>query len=301
MRKKFMKTVIGLGAVALLAVGLAACGNDEGKDKADTEKSVAESVDYQIVGIDPGAAIMTTTEKVIEEYGLTDWTVVSGSGATMTAALKRAYDKKEPIVVIGWTPHWKFAEFDLNFLDDPKGLYGGVEQIRTIARLGLADDLPEAHQILSQFKWTEEDMNEVMQAIYKGEKEQIAAQNWIDANPDMVAEWTAGVDQVDGDKIKLVYVAWDSEIASHNVMKIVLEDMGYKVNLMQVESGPMWTAVADGSADASLAAWLPLTAKAYADKFEGQYEELGINMEGAKVGLVVPQYMGIDSIEDLKN
>lgn len=301
MKMKFVKNVIGLGAVALLAVGLAACGNDEGKDKADAEKSVAESLDYQIVGIDPGAAIMTTTEKAIEEYELTGMKVISGSGATMTAALKRAYDKEEPIVVIGWTPHWKFAEFDLKFLEDPKKLYGGAEQIQSIGRLGLADDLPEAHQIISRFKWTEEDMNEVMKAIYDGEKEQIAAQNWIDANTDKVAEWTADVAKVDGDKIKLVYVAWDSEIASHNVMKLVLEDMGYQVNLMQVESGPMWTAVADGSADTSLAAWLPLTAKAYADKFEGQYEELGVSVEGVKVGLVVPQYMDIDSIEDLKN
>ena len=45
---------------------------------------------------------------------------------------------------------------------------------------------------------------------------------------------------MDGDKIKLAYVAWDSEIASHNVMKIVLEDMGYNVTLTQVEAGPMY-------------------------------------------------------------
>lgn len=297
---RLSKKVFGLVATALLAIGLAACGNNDEKAKTGTEKSVGVSLDHQIIGIDPGAAIMTTTEKAIEEYGLTDWNLVSGSGATMTAALKKAYDKEQPIIVIGWTPHWKFAEFDLKFLEDPLGLYGGEEQIRTLGRLGLSDDLPEAHQILSRFKWTEEDMSEVMRAIQEGEREEVAAQNWIDANEEKVAEWTAGVDKVDGDKIKLVYVAWDSEIASHNVMKLVLEDMGHNVTLMQVEAGPLWTAIADGSADATLAAWLPLTAKVYADKFEGQFEELGVNMEGVKVGLVVPQYMDIDSIEDLR-
>ncbi len=294
------KKIAGLGAIVLLSVGLAACGNDDGKDKTGTEKSVGESLDYKITGIDPGAGIMEATEKAIEEYELTDWELVTGSGAAMTASLKKAYDKEQPIVITGWTPHWKFTEFDLKFLEDPKGVYGGEEQIRTIGRLGLADDMPEAHKILSQFKWTEADMGEIMIAIQKGEKEEVAARNWIDANEDKVAEWTAGVDKVDGDKIKLVYAAWDSEIASHNVMKIVLEDMGFKVTLMQVEIGPLWTAVADGSADASLAAWLPITAKSYADKFEGQYEELGVNMEGVKVGLVVPSYMDIKSIEDLK-
>ena len=297
---KLSKKVLGLGAIALLAVGLAACGNDDGKAGSDTEKSVGESLNYKITGIDPGAGIMEATEKAIEEYDLKEWDLVSGSSAAMTAALKKAYDKEAPIVVTGWTPHWKFAKYDLKYLEDPKGVYGGEEQIRTIGRTGLQADLPEAYQILSNFNWSEADMGEVMIAIQEGEKEVVAAQNWIDANADKVAAWTEGVEKVDGDKIKLAYVAWDSEIASHNVMKLVLEDMGYNVTLTQVEAGPLWTAVADGSADASLAAWLPVTHKTYADKFEGKFEELGINMEGVKIGLVVPQYMDITSIEDLK-
>ena len=302
------KKVLGLGTAALLALGLAACGSDDkgnNESSSDPENtsgssSVGESVKYKITGIDPGAGIMQATEQAIEEYDLKDWDVTSGSSAAMTAALKKAYDKEEPIIVTGWTPHWKFAKFDLKYLEDPKGVYGGEEQIRTIGRAGLKEDLPEAHQILSNFNWTEEDMGAVMVAIQEGEKEEQAAQNWIDENADKVAEWTEGVEKVDGDKINLAYVAWDSEIASHNVMKLVLEDMGYNVTLTQVEAGPLWTAVADGSADASLAAWLPITHKNYADKFEGQFEELGVNMEGVKIGLVVPTYMDIDSIEDLK-
>lgn len=297
---KLTKKVLGLGAVALLAVGLAACGNDNNEAGGDSTKTVGESVDYKITGIDPGAGIMEATEKVLVEYDLKDWDLTTGSSAAMTASLKKAYDKEQPIIVTGWTPHWKFAKYDLKYLEDPKGVYGGEEQIRTIGRLGLEDDMPEAHKILSQFNWTEEDMGEIMIAIQEGEKEDAAAQNWVDANEAKVADWTNGVEKVDGDKIKLAYVAWDSEIASHNVMKIVLEDMGYKVTLTQVEAGPLWTAVADGSADASLAAWMPLTHKTYADKFEGKFEELGVNMEGVKVGLVVPKYMDISSIEDLK-
>ena len=297
---KLSKKVLGLGAVALLAVGLAACGSDKNEADGDSTKTVGESVDYKITGIDPGAGIMEATEKVLTEYDLTDWDLTTGSSAAMTASLKKAYDKEQPIIVTGWTPHWKFAKYDLKYLEDPKGVYGGEEQIRTIGRIGLAEDLPEAHQILSKFNWTEEDMGEIMVAIQEGEKEDAAAQKWVEANEEKVAVWTEGVEKVDGDKIKLAYVAWDSEIASHNVMKIVLEDMGYKVTLTQVEAGPLWTAVADGSADASLAAWMPLTHKTYADKFEGKFEELGVNMEGVKVGLVVPKYMDIDSIEDLK-
>ncbi|QTD43537.1 glycine betaine ABC transporter substrate-binding protein [Sporosarcina sp. Te-1] len=302
MTKKFL----GLGAAALLALGLAACGNeDDNKGKKEetnggSATSVGESVDYKITGIDPGAGIMEATDKALEEYDLDKWTVTTGSGAAMTAALKKAYDKEEPIIVTGWTPHWKFAKFDLKYLEDPKGVYGGEEQIHTIARKGLKEDLPEAYEILSNFHWTEDDMGSVMVAIQDGTKEADAARDWVDANADKISEWTEGVDPVDGDKINLAYVAWDSEIASHNVMKLVLEDMGYNVTLTQVEAGPLWTAIADGSADATLAAWLPVTHKTYADKFEGKFDDLGISMEGVKIGLVVPAYMDIDSIEDLK-
>lgn len=300
---KIKKKVLGLGAVALLAVGLAACGSADDKDKdtsGSSTEAVGESVDYKITGIDPGAGIMGKTEEALVDYELDEWTLTTGSGSAMTAALKRAYDNEEPIIVTGWTPHWKFAEFNLKYLDDPKGTYGGEEEIHSIGRTGLANDLPEAHTILSNFNWSEADMGEVMIAMQNGENEVDAAQTWIDANAEKVAEWTDGVEAVDGDKIKLAYVAWDSEIASHNVMKIVLEDVGYDVTLTQVEAGPMWTAIADGSADATLAAWLPVTHSTYAEKFDGDFEDLGINMEGVKIGLVVPEYMDIDSIEDLK-
>lgn len=299
-----LKKWTGLGAAALLTLGLAACGNDNTSD-GDSEngtsaESVGESVDYKITGIDPGAGIMQATESAIEEYELENWDLVSGSGAAMTAALKRAYDKEEPIIVTGWNPHWKFSSFDLKYLEDPKGIYGGAEEIHTIGRLGLAEDHPDAHKILSQFNWKDEDMGAVMVEIEEGEDAEVAAQNWIDANEEKVAEWTEGANQVDGDEIQLVYVAWDSTIASTNVMKLVLEDMGYNVTISQVEAGPMWTAVADGSADALLAGWLPVTHQSYAEKFDGQYEDLGISMENVKIGLVVPTYMDIDSIEDLK-
>lgn len=292
------KKIVGIGAVAALSIGLAACGND--KASSSKNETVGDSVKYKITGIDPGAGIMTATEKALKEYKLDDWELVTGSSAAMTAALKKAYDKKEPIIFTGWNPHWMFAKYDLKYLDDPKGVYGEAEEIHTIARKGLKEDHSNAYKVLSQFKWSEDDMGEVMLDIQEGSKPEDAAAKWVKDNPDKVAEWTKGVDKVKGEKIKLTYVAWDSEIASTNVMGKVLEDLGFKVTLTQVEAGPMWTAIADGSADASLAAWLPLTHKTYAEKFDGKYEDIGTSMTGVKIGLTVPKYMDIDSIEDLK-
>ncbi|WP_100401892.1 glycine betaine ABC transporter substrate-binding protein [Bacillus sp. FJAT-42315] len=300
-----IKKIIGFSSAAILAMGLAGCNSetevkDGNSENSGNSTSVGESLDYKITGIDPGAGIMEATDRAIKDYKLDDWSVISGSSAAMTAALKKAYDKQEPIIVTGWNPHWMFSEYDLKYLEDPKGSYGGAEEIHSIGRVGLKEDMPQAYQVLQQFKWEDADMGAVMVDIQKGDKPEEAAAKWVEANKDKVDAWTKGVEKVKGDEIEFVYVAWDSAMASHYVMKKVLEDVGYKVKLTQVEAGPMWTAVADGSADAMLSAWLPVTHKTYVEKYEGKFEDIGVSMENVKIGLTVPTYMDIDSIEDLK-
>ncbi|WP_287124705.1 glycine betaine ABC transporter substrate-binding protein [Chromohalobacter sp.] len=149
----------------------------------------ADDFDNKITGIDPGAGIMRLTDKVIEEYDL-DLNLQSGSGATMTAALKSAIANDEEIAVTGWTPHWMFARWDLKYLDDPKNVYGGAEQIHTIVRQGLEEDMPEAYAILDAFEWTAEDMGEVM--LMNQEEDSAPYENakqWVEDNQDLVQEW----------------------------------------------------------------------------------------------------------------
>ncbi|KJD43800.1 hypothetical protein QD47_20385 [Paenibacillus terrae] len=62
----------------------------------------------------------------------------------------------------------------------------------------------------------------------------------------------------------------------------------------------MWTGVAGGSVDATAAAWLPLTHADYWAKDKAQVDDIGTSMTGVMSGLVVPSYVPIDSIEDLK-
>ena len=79
----------------------------------------------------------------MKDYGLKDWNVVTASSAAMTATLKKSYDRKKPIIVTGWTPHWMFSRYKLKFLDDPK-TYGTAEQIHTITRTGFSKEQPNA-------------------------------------------------------------------------------------------------------------------------------------------------------------
>ncbi|BCB08906.1 hypothetical protein HHSLTHF2_27960 [Vreelandella venusta] len=149
----------------------------------------ADSFNGEIIGIDPGAGLMALTEEVVDTYDL-ELRLRSGSGATMTAALSSAINNEEDVVVTGWTPHWMFARFDLKYLDDPENVYGGAEQIHTVVRQGLKDDMPEAYAILDAFEWTPEQMGEVMLMNQEdGSDPYENAKQWVEDNQDVVEQW----------------------------------------------------------------------------------------------------------------
>jgi glycine betaine/proline transport system substrate-binding protein len=149
-----------------------------------------DKFDEQIVGIDTGAGIMKTTNKAIEEYGL-DLSLKASSGPVMTATLKDAIDKEEWVVVTGWKPHWKFARWDLKFLEDPKKLYGAVENTWAVGRTGFREDFPEVTAFLENFTLTDSQLGGVMGLIADSEKEAYqVAKEWVHDHPDLVEEWT---------------------------------------------------------------------------------------------------------------
>lgn len=288
----------GIVTFSLIALTFVGCSSKSGEVKKTDDKSMEKQLNYKITGIDAGAGVVQAAEKAVKDYKL-DYKVQTSSGAAMTQALSDAIKNKEPIIITGWSPHWMFSKYDLKYLKDPKGSFGGDENINTIARLGLKKDKPDAYKILDQFFWTDKDMEDVLLKVNKGEDVKKVAKQWITDNKDKVSKWTAGTKKVNGGEVKLAYVSWDTEIASTNVIALVLEDMGYKVRLTQVESGPMWASVATGDVDAIVAAWLPGTHAKYMADYKGKVEDLGPNLKGAKIGLVVPKYMNINSIEDL--
>lgn len=155
-----------------------------------TKDSVADKFENRIVGIDPGAGIMSKTQQAIKDYNLPEKLVV-GSGATMTAALSNAIRQHKPIVVTGWTPHWMWARWDLKYLKDPKVTYGEPENIDTLVRKGLKTDMPVAYGILNNFQWTGNEMGAVMAADREDDTDpKQNAADWVKAHPTLVAKWT---------------------------------------------------------------------------------------------------------------
>ncbi|MFD1032489.1 glycine betaine ABC transporter substrate-binding protein [Metaplanococcus flavidus] len=285
---------------------LAACGDDE---EASTDEGTAgdsgevnygEEMDYKITGIEPGAGVVAASEAATEEYeSLEGWEVVTSSSGAMATELGAAIDNEEPIIVSGWSPHWKFQKYDLKYLEDPKGVFGDEETINTMVRQGLEEENPEAYTILDQFNWESADIESIMLEVSNGTAVEDAAAAWIEENSDRVAEWTDGTEAVDGTEIELAYVEWDTEVASTTVVGQVLEAQGFDVKLTPLDNAVMWSAVAGGEADGMVAAWLPGTHATQFEEYGEDVVNLGENLVGAKIGFVVPSYMDIDSIEDL--
>ncbi|MEG0258981.1 MAG: glycine betaine ABC transporter substrate-binding protein [Lysinibacillus sp.] len=157
-------------------------------------EDLTTEADKTITGIDPGANMTLATENAYKVYpNLEGWTVLTSSGSAMTAALKKAIDNNEEIIVTGWSPHWKFNAYDLKYLDDPKGVYGDEEYIGTFARKGFKEDNPDAYSVLDNFLWTAEDIESVMYDIMDGADPKAAAKKWVQENEDKVSEWTKDV------------------------------------------------------------------------------------------------------------
>ncbi|MEU9854193.1 ABC transporter permease/substrate binding protein [Streptomyces sp. NPDC047974] len=141
----------------------------------------------RIVGIEPSAGMMgILKDKVLKEYGLEgEYEVVDGSTPGMLAELKRAYDRKEPVVVTLWSPHWAYSAHDLTKLADPKGVWGKGDGVHTLARKGFTEENPEVGAWLKNFELTEKQLTDLEAEIQEGGKgkEQEAVRGWLDAQP----------------------------------------------------------------------------------------------------------------------
>ncbi|MGW6981289.1 ABC transporter permease/substrate binding protein [Streptomyces sp. NPDC054932] len=152
-------------------------------------KGRADRFKGRIIGIEPSAGAMSILkDKVLKEYGLEgEYQVVDGSTPGMLAELKRAYDKKEPVVAVLWSPHWAYSSYELTKLEDPEGAWGKGDGIHTLARKGFGDDEPEIARWLRDFKLTEQQLTGLeakIQETGKG-KEQQAVRAWLEDHPEV--------------------------------------------------------------------------------------------------------------------
>lgn len=126
-------------------------------------------------------------------------------------------------------------------------------------------------------------------------------QDWSNCTPGQEAKDMAGM-EVDEDKeVHLsAFNGWDESFAATGLVKNVLEQDGYTVEVDAFDAGPGYTALGKGDVDVIMDAWLPLTHADYVKELGDKIEPAGCWYDNAKLTVSVNEDSPLQSIADLK-
>ena len=155
------------------------------------DPTLAKRFGNRVQGIDPGSGLNQASEQALKSYRLADIELISASSAAMTAVLAQAIREQRWVVVTSWTPHWMFARYQLRFLEDPQGVFGGTERIHAVARLGLDKQFPQVTDFLSRFHIPDQELSAVLLNAQNTSAEE-AVMNYIKLHPERVRYWLSG-------------------------------------------------------------------------------------------------------------
>lgn len=161
-------------------------------------------VDYPADWGTPGADRM-------KGLGLPFKAVPAGSEGALIAELRASTERKSPLLITFWQPHWAMSAYDVKFVDLPKAedacftdpSWGvnpndvndcdfSASRIFKAAWSGTADKWPAAYEILSNYTLAVEDQQPMMGAIdVDGGKVEEVVAKWMAENE---AKWRPVVD-----------------------------------------------------------------------------------------------------------
>ena len=173
------------------------------KDFKDIQRFGPELND-SIYGIEPGNDGNRHVLDMLKQnlFGLGGFKLVESSEQGMLAQVERAYHDKKPIVFLAWEPHPMNMRFDLKYLSGGDEVFGpnyGGATIYTVTRKGYSAECPNMGRLLANLKFTLRGESEMMAAILdRHEAPDIAATEWLKANPTPVKAWLQGVLTFDG-------------------------------------------------------------------------------------------------------
>jgi glycine betaine/proline transport system substrate-binding protein len=91
---------------------------------------------------------------------------------------------------------------------------------------------------------------------------------------------------------------WAENVAMTHVAKAVLDEQGYHVIIQKASTDMILASMNNEDTDISMGVWLPHTSAVKIAKFP-ELTELGTSYNNGRIGLVVPEYVTIQSVEEL--
>ncbi|MFJ5295697.1 glycine betaine ABC transporter substrate-binding protein [Pseudomonas sp. NPDC088368] len=157
-------------------------------DSIEQLNANADKFGGKIIGIEPGSGLMKDATNVVKGYDL-KLQLVEGSTAAMTAALKSAVDRKEPIAVTIWEPSWMVQKYDVKFLKDPKGVFPPPQGYYWIGHKGFAADYPHARELMASVYVPIADITGINTQVKDGKTMDQAVKDWTDSHADLLKRW----------------------------------------------------------------------------------------------------------------
>jgi glycine betaine/proline transport system substrate-binding protein len=164
----------------------------------------ATQLNSSIYGIEPGNDGNRHVLEILKknQFGLGDFKLIESSEQGMLAQVERAYRDKKPVVFLAWEPHPMNMRFALKYLtggDDAFGPNFGGATIYTVTRKGYSAECPNIGRLLNNLKFSLRGESEMMAAILdRHEAPDIAATEWLKANPTATNAWLSGISTFDG-------------------------------------------------------------------------------------------------------
>ena len=178
---------------------VAADGPLAGLRRVDQVNAYTDKVDALYDG-DPGWITTQQNRKRIAAYGLGIRHATS-SEAALIAQVRRAYERREPVLFAFYRPHWLFQRFDLVQLAEPNpyrpGCFEGGRDRCAIAtqaswiaaRKDLAERAPRFASALRNVRIPLEEIEALLFQVDGGEEPTAVARRWVEGHRAEVDAW----------------------------------------------------------------------------------------------------------------
>lgn len=84
-----------------------------------------------------------------------------------------------------------FSKWPLRYLDDPKHVFGGAEQIHAVARKGFSAEHPDVARFFANFKIPQADLETLMAAARDSSSDKVVAEYYAANKPRFAAMFGA--------------------------------------------------------------------------------------------------------------
>lgn len=152
---------------------------------------VREKLGSRILTSEAGNGQYKLSLQAIDDYKLTGYKLIASSETGMLTEMDRGLRRGQWSVINAWNPHWMFSKWKLRYLDDPKGLFGGAEQIHAVARKGFSQQHPQVAYFFAHYSMPLAELEDLMMKARESSVDAVVASYYAANKPRFQAMFEA--------------------------------------------------------------------------------------------------------------